>query len=168
LPRYSDPLQQRSHTLSGQPDSITFKGVTLKLTHKQEAFAQAIVTGMSQSDAYRAAYKVGDKTKSDTVNQQASRLMADRKIAARVAELRKPVVEAVQITLASHLERLHELSAKAESSGQLSAAITAEVARGKASGLYVEKVAVTGNLFDSVLAAVNGSSLKVVPDEQPG
>jgi phage terminase small subunit len=167
LPRYSDPLQQRSHTLSGLPDSITFKGIALELTPKQEAFAQAIVTGMSQSDAYRAAYSA-DNMKPETVQNKAYQLMKRGEVTARVAELRKPVVEAVQITLASHLERLRELSAVAESSGQLSAAITAEVARGKASGLYVEKVAVTGNLFDSVLAAVNGSSLKVVPDEQPG
>jgi phage terminase small subunit len=139
----------------------------LELTPKQEAFAQAIVTGMSQSDAYRAAYSA-DNMKPETVQNKAYQLMKRGEVTARVAELRKPVVEAVQITLASHLERLRELSAVAQSSGQLSAAITAEVARGKASGLYVEKVAVTGNLFDSVLAAVNGSSLRVVPDEQPG
>lgn len=114
------------------------------LTPKQEAFAQAVASGMSQSDAYRAAYTVREKTKPDTVNQQASRIMADRKVTARVDELRKPVVEAAQITLASHLERLRALSAAAEAGGQYSAAITAEVARGKASGLYVDKTELTG------------------------
>lgn len=48
----------------------------MALTPKQEAFAQALVTGISQSDAYRAAYKVGPKTKPETVNQAASRIMA--------------------------------------------------------------------------------------------
>jgi hypothetical protein len=114
------------------------------LTPKQEAFAQAVASGMSQSDAYRAAYKVRDNTKPETVNQQASRIMADRKVAARVEELRKPVVEAAQITLASHLARLRALSEAAEGSAQYSAAITAEIARGKASGLYVEKTELTG------------------------
>jgi phage terminase small subunit len=144
LPRYSDPLQQRSHTLSGLPDSITFKGIALELTPKQEAFAQAIVTGMSQADAYRAAYTVGDKTKPETVQNQAHILMKRPDISARVAELRKPVVEAVRITLLSHLERLRELSQAAEKDGQFSAAITAEVSRGKACGLYVEKSEVSG------------------------
>jgi hypothetical protein len=114
------------------------------LTPKQEAFAQAVASGMSQSDAYRAAYKVRESTKPETVNQQASRIMADRKVAARVDELRKPVVEAAQITLASHLARLRALSEAAEGSAQYSAAITAEIARGKASGLYIEKTELTG------------------------
>jgi hypothetical protein len=70
--------------------------------------------------------------------------MADRKVAARVDELRKPVVEAAQITLASHLARLRALSEAAEGSAQYSAAITAEIARGKASGLYIEKTELTG------------------------
>jgi phage terminase small subunit len=144
LPRYSDPLQQRSHTLSGLPDSITFKGIALELTPKQEAFAQAIVTGMSQADAYREAYTVGDKTKPETVQNQAYILIKRPDISARVAELRKPVVEAVRITLLSHLERLRELSQAAEKEGQFSAAITAEVSRGKACGLYVEKSEVSG------------------------
>lgn len=114
------------------------------LTPKQEAFAQAVASGMSQSDAYRNAYKVRETTKPDSVNQKASRLMAEVKVRARVEELRKPVVEAAQITLASHLERLRALSRAAEEGGQYSAAISAEVARGKASGLYIEKTELTG------------------------
>ena len=109
------------------------------LTPKQEAFAQAIVSGMNQSDAYRSAYKVGPGTKPETVNQAASRIMADSNIAARVAALRQPVIEAVRVTLASHLTRLEELSFGAEQAGQFSAAINAEIARGKASGIYTEK-----------------------------
>lgn len=116
----------------------------MSLTAKKEAFAQAHASGMSQSDAYRASFNVRPTTKAETVNQAASRLMADSNIAARVAELRKPVVEAAQITLANHLERLRDLSDKAEKANQMSAAITAEVARGKASGLYVERTELTG------------------------
>lgn len=117
----------------------------MTITPKQESFAQAVVSGKSQSDAYRSAYKVSDKTKPESVNQAASRLMADINIASRVDELRKPVAEAAQITLASHLERLKSLSESAEESSQYSAAIAAEVARGKASGLYVEKTELTGS-----------------------
>ena len=109
------------------------------LTPKQEAFAQAIVSGMNQSDAYRAAYKVRPGTKPETVNQAASRIMADSNIAARVTALRQPVIEAVRVTLAAHLTRLEELSMGAEQAGQFSAAINAEIARGKASGIYTEK-----------------------------
>lgn len=111
----------------------------MALTPKQEAFAQAVVTGVSQSDAYRAAYKVGPKTKPETVNQAASRIMADGNVTARVAELRLPVVKKAQITLESHLDDLMKLRNMAAKEKQYSAAITAEIARGKASGIHIEK-----------------------------
>lgn len=85
--------------------------------------------------------------------------MADRKVSARVAELRKPVADAAQVTLAGHLTRLSELRDAAEKEGKYSAAVTAEIARGKAAGLYVERTEVTGK---------NGGPLahaNVTPDE---
>lgn len=116
----------------------------MALTPKQEAFAQAIVTGINQSDAYRAAYKVRPGTKSESVNVAASKLMADAKVAQRVAELRAPVAKKAQITLESHLDDLMRLRNMAAKEKQYSAAITAEVARGKASGVHVERVEHTG------------------------
>lgn len=58
------------------------------MTPKQENFAQAIADGMSQADAYRRAFDVKPTTKPETVQQMASRLMADHKVFARVAELK--------------------------------------------------------------------------------
>ncbi len=111
----------------------------MALTPKQEAFAQAIVTGISQSDAYRLAYKVGPKTKPESVNQNASRIMANVNVMSRVAELRLPVAKKAQITLESHLDDLMRLRNMAAKEKQYSAAIAAEIARGKASGVHVEK-----------------------------
>lgn len=111
----------------------------MALTPKREAFAQAVASGMTQADAYRSSFKA-EKMKPETIQSAASRLMADSKVSARVEEIRAPIVQKAQITLESHLERLKQLSEKAEQEGQLSAAITAEVSRGKASGLYTEKV----------------------------
>ena len=65
----------------------------MALTPKQEAFAQAIVTGMSQSDAYRAAFNVRAGTNPKSVNVAASKLMSDPNITQRVAELRGKLVE---------------------------------------------------------------------------
>ena len=59
-----------------------------KLTSKQEKLCQAVADGMSQADAYRHAFDVKPTTKPETVQQMASRLMADRKVSARVSELR--------------------------------------------------------------------------------
>ena len=65
------------------------------LTAKQEAFCLAIVTGSSQIDAYRQAY-AAENMKAQTIYQRASELMADGKIADRVAELRAPAMKKAQ------------------------------------------------------------------------
>lgn len=139
----------------------------MSLTPQQELFAQSVASGMNQSDAYRTAYKVRATTKQESINQSASRVMADINVASRVEELRKPIVEAVGLTLAAHLQRLKDLSDAAAKSNQMSAAITAEVARGKASGLYVEKVEHSGSvgiatMTDEQLAAKIAEKMKAL------
>ena len=128
----------------------------MQLTPKQEAFAQAIVAGVSQSDAYRAAYKVRPNTKPESVNQNASRIMANVNIMSRVSELREPVAKKAQITLESHLDDLMRLRNMAAKEKQYSAAISAEIARGKASGVHVEKSEQT----------VSTRTLEPVPDDE--
>ena len=128
----------------------------MSLTPKQEAFAQAIVAGVSQSDAYRSAYKVRPNTKPESVNQNASRIMANVNIMSRVAELREPVAKKAQITLESHLDDLMRLRNMAAKEKQYSAAISAEIARGKASGVHVEKSEQT----------VSTRTLEPVPDDE--
>ena len=110
-----------------------------KLTHKQEMFCLAYIETGNASEAYRQAYN-SSKMKPESVNESASRLLADVKIAARLEQLRAPVRDRAQITLESHLERLNHLSLMAEQAEQYSAAIKAEESRGKVSGLYVEKI----------------------------
>ena len=116
----------------------------MKLTPKQEAFAQAVVTGLTQSDAYRAAYKVRPGTKAVSINVAASKLMADPNISIRVSKLRETVAKKSQMTLETHLNDLLSLREMAAKGKQYSAAITAEVARGKASGIHVERSENTG------------------------
>jgi exosome complex RNA-binding protein Csl4 len=115
----------------------------MSITPQQEKFAQAVASGMNQSDAYREAYKVKPTTKTESVNQNASRLMANVNIASRVDELRAPIVKAAQLTLEAHLNDLKGLRNMATKAEQYSAAISAEVARGKAAGLYVDNVKAT-------------------------
>lgn len=75
------------------------------LTAKQEQFVKNIIEGMSQADAYRAAYsckRMADKT----VWENASRLMADSKVAARVQELRNELAKPSIMTAQQRLEWL--------------------------------------------------------------
>jgi phage terminase small subunit len=111
-----------------------------KLTAKEEAFSQALASGKNQSDAYRAAGYSCPSNK--VVNELASVLAKNPKVTKRVAELRAPAVKRAEITLESHLADLKALRDAAESASNYAAAVTAETNRGKASGLYVERLKV--------------------------
>lgn len=116
----------------------------MTLTPKQEAFALAVASGKTQSDAYREAFNVRPNTKPTSVNVSAAKLMADPNINQRVEELRQPIAQKAMITLESHIERLKELANMAIEQGQIAAAIKAEELCGKASGVYIEKRQITG------------------------
>jgi phage terminase small subunit len=66
----------------------------MALTAKQEAFCQGIADGLTQADAYRRAYNA-EKMADNTIHVKASELMADGKIAARVAEMRNALAQAM-------------------------------------------------------------------------
>jgi len=69
-----------------------------ELTKKQEAFAQAIITEDTLSNAYRKAYDCSGMT-NKSVNERASVDSKEVKIASRVAELRDRVAKAADVTL---------------------------------------------------------------------
>lgn len=124
------------------------------LTGQRERFARAIAEGMSQSDAYRLAFNAKRSTMK-TINEEASRIMADRKVAARVEQLVRPAVESAELSAEAHLDELKRLRDIALTAGNQAAAIRAEELRGKVAGLYITKIE-TGEAgaFDS-LAAMN-------------
>lgn len=115
----------------------------MSLTPKREAFALAFVETGNASEAYRRAFDA-TKMKPASIAVNASKLLADAKVALRVQELQSKAADACQVTLESHLRRLAELSQKAEREGKYSAAVAAEISRGKAAGLYVDKTELTG------------------------
>jgi len=66
-----------------------------KLTAKQEAFAQAVASGKTQSDAYRASYCASKMTEK-TVWERASVVAADNKVAARITQLKAELAAKTQ------------------------------------------------------------------------
>lgn len=61
---------------------------TSGLTIKQEAFAQGLASGLSNSDSYRASYDTS-AMKPGTIHSEACKLAADQRVAKRVDELIK-------------------------------------------------------------------------------
>ena len=117
----------------------------MSLTIKQENFCLAYIETGNASEAYRQSYDAS-KMKEESINVNASKLLINTKIALRLKDLRAPAIEAAQITLTQHLDDLKRLRDLAESSEKYGPAIQAEVARGKASGLYVENVNISGSI----------------------
>lgn len=79
------------------------------LTPKQEAFAVAVAKGMTGADAYRSAYepkKMTDKT----LHETASRLMNDRKVAARIAQLRAPALRRHELSVENVIREVARVS----------------------------------------------------------
>lgn len=110
------------------------------LTPKREKFAQELASGKNPSEAYRAAYDTG-RMQVETIRKRASELAQNGDIRGRLSELRGPVAEAIGITLESHLRDLMALRNLAAKEKQMSAAISAEIARGKAAGVVVDRAA---------------------------
>ena len=90
-----EPILRREQQLGGPASQRT----SMPLTPKQEAFATACAKGESASAAYRGTYDASRMT-AKTVNEAASRLLANSKVSARIAELRAPAL------------RRHEVSAE--------------------------------------------------------
>lgn len=100
-------------TITARPSRSKSKQTTEKaekqLTPKQEIFCQGVAKGLSQADAYRAAY-ASENMKDDTIQQCASRLMADRKVAARVRELQDAAAKKAVMTSADVLREAMRLA----------------------------------------------------------
>ena len=129
------------------------------LTAKQEAFCIEYVKGGSKSfsDAYRAAFSCAHM-KPSTINTKASVLAQNGKIRARIDELRAEASREASVTLVDHLRTLEALRDSAAEAGQYSAAVKAEIARGKASGLYVDRQEISGPDGDPVVVLFGGQS----------
>ena len=107
------------------------------LTPKQEKFVQGIIEGLSQADAYRAAYNCKRMT-DKTIHESASKLMADHKIAARVQELRDKIASESIMTARQRLEWLSRII---QSENETTAdKLRASDQMNKMQGEYVQKI----------------------------
>lgn len=121
--------------------------MSTNLTAQKEAFAQAVASGLTQSDALRKAYPSSLKWQQKTVHESASKLMADAKVSTRVQELRKPAIQAVEMSAAAHVARLLRISEAAFQAGDFGPSARAEIAIGQVGGHYLQKVEVSGGFF---------------------
>ena len=81
----------------------------MKITRKQEDFALAYCRLENASDAYREVYRP-KKANSKTINEAASRLLKNSKVAAIISEIMKKSAETVGLTVERTLREIARLS----------------------------------------------------------
>ena len=132
------------------------------LTAKQEAFAQAVASGMTFSEAYRAAYDCSNRS-DKTVNEHASRAMSDSKILARVKELKAQLADEVLWTRKEAAEVLRKaiaLGLDSESHGKLADAVKSVEVLNKMTGLDAPlKLEHSGGVGVQVVAVADMSAV---------
>jgi len=125
-------------------------GVPKRLTDIQRKFAELYVYNEGRKSPYEAAVEAGYAT--DSARVRASELRNVRRyplVVKYIGELREEIQQKYEITFEKHIRELARLREEALKKGSFSSAVNAEVARGKAGGLYIEqKIIKTGKLED--------------------
>tara|TARA_R100001460_G_scaffold1862_7_gene6623 strand:+ start:11100 stop:11678 length:579 start_codon:yes stop_codon:yes gene_type:complete len=146
------------------------------LLPKHKKFCRLYVEGMS---AAAAARKSGfTKSMIGSKVQGSAMLRTNPLIANFIIELLDKQRERADVSVDSHLTELSHLRDEAKDTGQIAAAISAEVNRGKVAGLYIDRKEVmvskvetmsSEDLISRIQQLVDGSNMKVVnhvPDRE--
>ena len=125
-------------------------GVPKRLTDQQQRFSELYVYNEGRMTPYECAKEAGYAPESARV--RASELRNPRRyplVVKFIGELREEVQNKYEVTFEKHIKELARLREEALKKGSFSSAVNAEVARGKAGGLYIEqKIIKTGKLED--------------------
>ena len=106
-----------------------------QITAKQEAFCLAYVETGNAAEAYRRAYDVKAATLHSTIYSAASRLLADSKVCARVAELQDQAATMSLYTVKQAFEEYEAARQLALQEANPSAAVSAVTGKVKLFGL---------------------------------
>jgi len=121
-----------------------------ELTEMQRKFAYELVTNEGRKTKYECAIDAGYAK--DRATSTAAELTNPKKhplVVQYIGQLREEYQKKYDVTYERHISELAKLREESRKKGAWSAAINAEVARGKAAGLYVEqKIIRTGKLDD--------------------
>ena len=116
----------------------------------QIKFAQLLVTNEGRKTPTECAIEAGYNKDRATIS--ASELQSPKKyplVVKYIGEVRDEYNKKYEVDYSKHIAELGKIRQKALEKGAWSAAVNAEVARGKAAGLYIEqKIIRTGKLED--------------------
>ena len=125
-------------------------GAITRLTEMQMKFAHEVVSNEGRKNGTECAISAGYAQ--DSAGVRAAELQNQKRfplVVKYIGELRDEYQKKYAVTFERHIAELGKLRMEALKKGAWSAAINAEVARGKAAGLYIEqKIIRTGKIDD--------------------
>ena len=138
-------------------------GLPKLLTEQQKKFAELLVYNEGRKTPTECALEAGYAEGSAHV--RASELRNPNKfplVVKHIGELRSEVQKKYEVTFEKHITELGRIRQEALAKGAFSAATNAEVARGKAAGLYIEqKISLTGKIEDLSIEALEAKMKKI-------
>jgi len=144
-------------------------GVPKQLTPMQMKFAELLVYNEGRLTATECARQAGYEE--DRARITASELRNPRKfplVAKYIGELREEVQKKYEVTFENHISELAKLREESRAKGAWSAAINAEVARGKAAGLYIDQKIIKYGSVDSLTPAELEAKMKQILEDHRG
>ena len=144
-------------------------GVPKRLTDMQKRFAELYVYNEGRSTPYECAKEAGYAEESARV--RASELRNPKTyplVVQYIGELREEIQNKYAIDFERHIKELARLREAALKKGSFSSAVNAEVARGKAAGLYIEqKIIKTGKLEDMTEKELEAKMAQIIEEYSP-
>ena len=143
-------------------------GVPAKLTERQIKFAELLVYNEGRLSPAEAAFQAGYKTRPRQAASELRNPKVSPLVVKYIGELRAEVQEKYGISFEKHISELAQIRNQALEKGAWSAAVNAEVARGKAAGLYIEqKIIRTGKLEDLTTEELESRMKQIMEDYSP-
>ena len=143
-------------------------GVPKRLTEMQMKFAHEVISNEGRKNGFECAIDAGYSK--DRARVTASELQNPRKyplVVKYMGELREEYQKKYAVTYERHISELAKIRIEALKKGAWSAAVNAEVARGKAAGLYIEqKIIRTGKIDDLTREELERRMKKVLDDNE--
>ena len=143
-------------------------GVPKRLTEMQMNFAHEVISNEGRKNGFECAIDAGYSK--DRARVTASELQNPRKyplVVKYMGELREEYQKKYAVTYGRHISELAKIRIDALKKGAWSAAVNAEVARGKAAGLYIEqKIIRTGKIDDLTRDELERRMKKVLDDNE--
>ena len=144
-------------------------GAITRLTEMQMKFAHEVVSNEGRKNGTECAISAGYAE--DSAGVRAAELQNPKRfplVVKYIGELRDEYQKKYAVTFERHIAELGKLRMEALKKGAWSAAINAEVARGKAAGLYIEqKIIRTGKIDDMSEAELENRMKEIIDQYSP-